>query len=392
MDTNARTVPAMEWDPQSGQAIHDPVANYDAMRRRCPVAHSQLLHWSLFRHADVVRALDQPEIFSNEVSTHLSVPNGMDPPVHTGYRRIIDPYFSAQRMRALEPACRRIAAGLLDAVPADAAVEVMETLAEPFALRAQAAFLDWPAELHAPLREWVCANHAATRSRDPAATAAVALAFDRHIRAVLEARRRGAVTGDDVASRLMRERIEGRELTEAEIVSILRNWTVGELATIAASVGILVHFFAQRPEVVRRLRADTGLLPAAIDEILRIDPPLIASRRKTKCPVTVAGQSLGAGERVTLLWASANRDERTCGDPDEFRTDRDPELNLLYGRGLHVCPGAPLARLELRVFVEEFLARGFEPQVVAAPAPVRAIYPGSGFATLHVRFGAPSSS
>jgi cytochrome P450 len=385
MDTNARNMPVTEWDAQSEQAIRDQIANYDSLRRRCPVAHSKLLHWSLFRHADVLRALAEPEVFSNEVSTHVSVPNGMDPPVHTGYRRIIDPYFSAQRMHALEPACRRIAADLLDALPAGQAVEVMETLAEPFALRAQAAFLDWPAELHEPLREWVRANHAATRSRDPAANAAVALAFDRHIRAVLESRRRGEGSGDDVASRLMRERIEGRKLTEAEIVSILRNWTVGELATIAASIGILVYFLAQRPDVIQRLRTDAREIPAAVDEILRIHPPLIASRRKTRCPVTVAGQQLGAGERVTLLWASANRDERVFGDPDEFRTDRDPDLNLLYGKGLHVCPGAPLARLELRVFVEELLKRGFEPQLARAPAPVEAVYPGSGFATLHVR-------
>ena len=386
MDTNARHVAVVEWDPQSAQAIRDQVAAYDAMRRRCPVAHSELLHWSLFRHADVVRALAEHEVFSNEVSNHLSVPNGMDPPVHTGYRRVIDPYFSAERMRALEPACRRIAGELLDALPMQRDVEVVEELAEPFALRAQAAFLDWPAELHEPLREWVRANHAATRARDPAANAAVALAFDRHIRAVLDARRRGATRGEDVASRLMREQVEGRELTEAEIVSILRNWTVGELATIAASVGNIVHFLARRPDVGRQLRTDAGLVPAAIDEMLRIDPPLIASRRRTKCPVTAGGQDIGAGERVTLLWASANRDERTFGDPDEFRTDRDPQLNLLYGKGLHVCPGAPLARLELRVFVEELLKRGLEPQIAAAPAPVKAVYPGSGFATLHVRF------
>jgi cytochrome P450 len=386
MDKNARAQPAVEWDAQSAPAVRDQVATYDGLRRRCPVAHSKLLHWSLLRHADVVRALAEPGIFSNEVSTHVSVPNGMDPPVHTSYRRVIDPYFSAPRMTALEPACRRIAAELLDGLPSQRDVEVMEELAEPFALRAQAAFLDWPPQLHQPLREWVRANHAATRSRDPAANAAVALAFDRHIRALLAARRRGEIRGDDVASRLMREQVEGREHTEAQIVSILRNWTVGELATIAASVGNLVHFIAQRPEIARRLRADPGLIPAAVDEILRIDPPLIASRRKTRCPVTVGGQDIAAGERVTLLWASANRDERTFGDPDEFRTDRDPQLNLLYGQGLHVCPGAPLARLELRVFVEELLTRGFQPRLASTPAPVKAIYPGAGFATLYVRF------
>jgi cytochrome P450 len=377
------------WDPQSAAATADQIAVYDSMRRACPVAHSKLLHWSLFRHADVVRALADPATFSNEVSAHLSVPNGIDAPLHTAYRRIIDPYFSAGRMQALEPVCRRLASGLLESLPVDRDVEVMGELAQPFALRAQAAFLDWPAELHQPLREWVRANHAATRARDPAATAAVALEFDRHIRAVLEERRLRPGHGDDVASRLLREQVDGRDLTEAEIVSILRNWTVGELATIAASVGILVYFLARRPDVVRQLRADAGLLPAAIDEILRIHPPLIASRRKTRCPVAIAGTCLDAGERVTLLWASANRDEQVCGDPDEFRLDRDPASNLLYGQGVHVCPGAPLARLELRVLVEELLKRGTLPRLADNPTPSRATYPGSGFTSLWVRFAAP---
>jgi hypothetical protein len=374
------------WDPRSGDAIRDQVAVYDSVRRRCPVAHSELLHWSVFRHADVVRALADHTTFSNQVSTHLSVPNGIDPPLHAAYRRIIDPYFSAERMNVLEPVLRRLASGLLEALPADREVEVIGELAQPFALRAQAAFLDWPPELHEPLREWARANHAATRSQDPAATAAVALAFDQHIRSVLEDRRRGPAR-DDVASRLLRERIDGRPLGEAEIVSILRNWTVGELATIAASVGILVYFLARRADVAQRLRADLGLVPAAIDEILRIHPPLVASRRKTTCPVTIGDTQIGAGQRVTLLWASANRDESTFGDADEFRVDRDPDLNLLYGKGLHVCPGAPLARLELRVLVEEYLRRGAEPRLVGARPPVMAVYPGSGFATLHVRFG-----
>jgi cytochrome P450 len=376
-----------DWDPRSADAVEDQIATFDRLRRTCPVAYSDSLQWSVFRHADVVRALDDPDTFSNEVSTHVSVPNGMDAPLHTAYRRIIDPYFSAERMAAFEPVCRRIAAGLLGALPTDRDVEIMEALAQPFALQAQAGFLEWPAELHEPLREWVRANHAATRSRDPAATAAVAMAFDRHIRAVLAERRRHPVRRDDAASRLLRERVDGRELTETEIVSILRNWTVGELATIAASVGILVHFFARHPDVLRRLHDERTQLATAIDEILRIQPPLIASRRRTTCPVTVAGRPIGAGERVTLMWASANRDESAFGDPDEFRLDRDPALNLLYGRGPHVCPGAPLARLELRVFAEEFLRLDLRPRLAAAQPPIHAIYPGAGYATLQVRFG-----
>ncbi|MDW5375620.1 cytochrome P450 [Halomonas sp. HP20-15] len=81
------------------------------------------------------------------------------------------------------------------------------------------------------------------------------------------------------------------------------------------------------------------LLPAAIDEILRIDAPLMSNRRVTTCPVEIGGRRIEAGQRLILLWGSANRDEAVFGDPEEFRLDRDPSLNLLYGAGIHVCPG-----------------------------------------------------
>jgi len=101
-----------DWDPRSETVHRDQRAAYDEMRGRCPVAYSDYLGWSLFRHEDVVRALNDPETFSNAASTHLSVPNGMDPPEHTEYRRIIEPYFEPERMEAFEPVCREIATDL----------------------------------------------------------------------------------------------------------------------------------------------------------------------------------------------------------------------------------------------------------------------------------------
>lgn len=371
-----------DWNPHADSVRSDQIAAYDEMRGRCPVAYSESLHYSFFRHADVMHALLDHATFSNAVSSHVSVPNGMDPPEHAGYRRIIDPYFSAERMAALEPACRDVAVELIQSLPQEA--EIMSALAEPFALRAQCAFLDWPVELQAPLREWVRKNHEATRTRDRAAMIAVAAEFDGHIRQILASRRPGGLTGSDIASRLLREQVRGRQLLEEEIVSILRNWTVGELATIAACVGILARYLAGNQSLQSRLREAPELLPAAIDEILRIDPPLIASRRITTKPVHIGGCPLELGERVTLMWASANRDEAVFGVPDELRLDRNPALNLLYGAGVHVCPGAPLARMELRVLMEELLSR--TSRISTSPIEaVRAVYPAAGFASVHLR-------
>ncbi|WP_292937821.1 cytochrome P450 [Noviherbaspirillum sp.] len=376
-----------DWDPRSEAVLTDQIAAYDEMRHRCPVAHSAYLNWSLFRHEDVVRALLDHETFSSAVSSHPAVPNGMDPPQHTGYRRIIEPYFNAERMATFEPVCRAVAAALVDKLPDAGETEFMAALAEDYSLQAQSAFLGWPSDLHEPLRRWVRKNHEATLARDRTAMEEVAYEFDGYIRDLLATRRAAGVDApDDITTSLMHEQIAGRPLDDEEIVSILRNWTVGELSTISASVGILAHYLAAHPELQQQLRQQTSLLPAAIDEILRMHAPLIANRRITARPVEIAGRQFAAGERITLMWASANRDEEVFGNPDEFRLDRDPSKNLLYGAGIHVCPGAPLARLELRIIVEALLARHSRIALVPGKEAVNAVYPASGFSTLPLWF------
>jgi cytochrome P450 len=188
----------------------------------------------------------------------------------------------------------------------------------------------------------------------------------------------------DVASKLLRQHIGKRNLADEEIVSILRNWTVGELATISACVGILLAFFAEHVQLQAQLRSTPGLLPRAIDEVLRIESPLMISRRVAACTLEIRDRTIEAGERITLMWGSANRDERTFEQPEAFRLDRDPSLNLLYGAGIHECPGAPLARLELRVLIEEFLA-ATDIQPSARHRLIRAVHPASGFSRCPVR-------
>jgi len=372
-----------DWDPRSQAVLEDQIAAYDELRGRCPVAHSEFLGWSILRHDDVVRVLEDPETFSNAVPHRLTVPNGMDPPEHTEFRRINDRYFNPDLMDAFEPSCRRIAADLVDDLPRGVPTDLMPALAEIFALRVQNAFLGWSAELEEPLRRWTAKNRAATLAQDRPAMAAIAVEFDGFIRDLLAARRQaGDAAPDDLTTRLLGERVWDRPMTDDELVSLLRNWTVGELSTISASVGILAHYLAAHPPTQQLLRDDPSLIDAASDEILRMHAPLIANRRVTTQLVEVGGQLIGAGERVTVLWASANRDDAVFRDPDEFRLDRDPADNLLYGQGIHLCPGAPLARLELRVLVEELLARTTELASAADVAPERTHYPGSGFATL----------
>lgn len=381
-----------DWDPRSEAVLKDQTTAYDDMRRRCPVAYSQYGYTSLFRHEDVLRVLKDHESFSNAVSRFPSVPNGMDPPEHTVYRNLIEPYFSPEHMDAFAPVCRDIAVRLVRALPDEGPSELIGEFAQIFALRIQCAWLGWPADLHEPLRLWTLKNHAATLARDDADLAAVALEFDGYIKDLLEVRRTaGAAAPNDITTILLRDQSLGRTLTDDEIVSILRNWTVGELGTISASVGILAHYLAINSEWQQQLREQPALLPAAIDEILRIHAPLIMNRRVTTKQVMLGGRTQAKGARIALNWASANRDEAVFGDPDEMRLDRDPELNLLYGAGIHVCPGAPLARLELRIVMEELLGRTSRITLAPDKEPVNAFFPAGGFSSLHLQIQKPPS-
>lgn len=371
--------------------MNDQRSTYDDLRRRCPVAHSDRLGWSVLRHADVLDVLHDHDTYRNNVSQHLSVPNGMDPPEHTPYRRLIEPYFAPEPMARFDPVCDRIATDLVASIPRGQPIEVMDTFGHEFAVRVQCAFMGWSHHLHEPLRDWVHEQQRATLAADRDALAASARRFDEVVRDVLDIRRQaGTSAPDDPTTQLLRENVDGRPLTDAEIVSIVRNWTVGELSTIAASVGIIVAYLAHHLEVEALLRGDRSAIPAAVDEILRIDAPLIANRRVTARQTTLAGVALPSGAKVTVLWASANRDERKFGDPDEFRLDRDPSSNLLYGLGIHDCPGAPLARLELRSFVSALIEGTERLRPVHNPAPLRALYPIGGYQSAWVVLDGPA--
>lgn len=377
------TLPTQDWDPKSAAVLRDQRAAFDVMRERGAVAYSDALGWSVFRHAEVLSLLNDHTTFSSRVSEHLSVPNGMDLPEHTEYRRIIEGYFRQEDLETFEPHCRKIASDLAQSLRECEQVELISVFAQAFAVRVQCAFLGWPASMYEPLRLWSQKNHQATLAQDHPAMLLIAREFAEYVDTELNSRRAaGSQAPDDIMTSLLGQRVYGRPLRDEEIVSILRNWTVGEVGTITAAVGILAQYLSEHLDLQQQLRAEPALLPAAIDEILRLHGPLVANRRITTCPVQIGERMLPAGAPVSINWIAANRDGRAFEDPQAFRLDRPASANLLYGAGIHVCPGAFLARMEMRVAMQALLAGTlkFEPNP-DQPATL-AVYPASGFASL----------
>lgn len=348
-------------DITSDQIWEDQRAAYDAMRSRCPVAHDGEGTWTVLRHAEVVAAATDPGTYSSTVTARRAIPNSLDGADHAAFRAIVDRYMTPERVAREESQCRAHAAAIVDALPRGSTVRTVAHLGVPFAVRTQSAWLGWPPDLEDVLVAWMADNHAATRSGDRERTAAVAERFDAMIQGLLEARREAAPDAD-VTAELMHETIGGRPLTDEEIVSILRNWTAGDLGSIATSIGVIVHFLATHPEEQDLLRAlavhgNAAALEAAVEEILRIDDPFVANRRRATGDAELGGETIPAGARVILNWTAANRDPLVFPDPDTFDPARHAADNLVFGIGPHVCPGRALTLMELRVVTEELLRR-----------------------------------
>ena len=184
--------PRPNWDPRSAQVQADQRAAFDELRERCQVAWSESMHWSVLRHADVMRVLQDHETFGSAVSQHPAVPNGYDPPQHTAYRRALDPFFSPERMKQFEPVCREVVANTVGQALALRDLEVNHEFALPFAVRVQCAFLGWPPLVQDELLDWLRRSHAATRSGNRVLTSTIAAEFEAFVERMRRPRMRRA--------------------------------------------------------------------------------------------------------------------------------------------------------------------------------------------------------
>ena len=349
----------------------------------CPVSIEKINGAWMLRGHDLVREAALDDVTdSSQVSRFLQVPNGMDGEEHDAFRALTDRYLTHERVHALEPMFTRVAEEVVAGAIDRGGVADAVGLGARFAVRASSAWLGWPESLEAELLEWVRANWEATRSGQFARTAAVAAWYNSIIAALLNTRRNAPT--DDVTSELMNDMFLGRSLTEEEITSILRNWTGGDLGSMALCIGVVLAYLADHPDLQEHLRSgetSTREWHLVLDEILRLDDPFVANRRVATRDATLGGEQILTGDRLYLNWTAANLDESVFS---RFDPEGNAENNLVYGIGRHVCPGRELATEQLRIFTQAVLARTTTIEPDEHPR-TRSLPPSGGYIEVPVR-------
>ncbi len=377
-----------DWDPRDPTVLADQRQAYDEMRARCPVAHSDFLGWSLFAHHDVVEAVSDTATFSS-ATKRRAIPNGMDPPEHTVYRQLLDPYFTSERMAAFEPRSEAIASALLGPILARGETEFISEFAQPFPHQGLCAFVGWPVADWNRVHGWTHGNQDAAFRQDHEAGAVLAREFSAYVTEILDARRTGVGPADDLMGELLGAVVGGRSLSNEDIVGLLRTWTAGH-GTVATALGIAALHLATDLDLQERLRREPALIERAIREILRADGPLVSNNRTATRDVKVGGETIRSGERVSLMWIAANRDPQVIAAPNHVRLDRDAEDNLLFGMGIHRCLGEPLAMLSIRVALEYLLSHTSRIELTSNTAQPREVYPSNGLRSLPITLAARS--
>jgi cytochrome P450 len=290
-----------------------------------------------------------PEILAEG---HPEVPAllNQDPPEHRRTRDLVAKTFSPRRIAGLEPRIAAIVTGLLDAVERRGAADLVAELATPLPLQVICELIGLPAEDAPRIGAWtgqlaLLTSFGATPEEQRAA-ARQSVAFERYLAAAVADRR--AAGRDDLLTDLIRVRADGAApLTDAEIISLLITMVFAGHETtanlIASSLVLLLH----RPELWAAAGDDPDLVAEVMEETLRVDAPVQGMFRRAVFDVQIGGVTIPAGEQVFALFASANRDGAVFDRPDEFDAGRsDKERHLAFGRGIHFCLGAALARMQ----------------------------------------------
>jgi cytochrome P450 len=366
--------------------------------------------WLLSKHADVLAVGKDPTLFSSQLG-HIALeerePDALaarqslietDPPAHTRLRKLVSYAFTRSKVKEYEDYTRAIVQGLLDKAIAQEEFDWVTEISEPVPITVLISILGLPQE-DGPMLIELTSEMAAATDPDyrpdpdkyptdidprllPFGTPAAYYVFE-YGRKIGEERRRNPT--DDLVSRLVHAEVDGERLDEKEYSNFFELFIFAGNETTRTGISQGILALMQHPEEFARLEADPSLIPSGVDEILRYGTPIIYFRRTATRDAEISGVPIQAGDRVALWYVSANFDEDVFEDPQRFDVARRPNPHVTFGRGgPHFCLGSFLAQLEIRILLEEILARKVRFELTGDPVRLSSNFI-NGFKSLPVR-------
>jgi cytochrome P450 len=325
-----------------------------------PRVTKQANTWELTRHEDIVAVTKRRDVHSMDPDTAAVValslgagrpliPLMLDGEQHTKYRKLLDPLFAPKQVARLEPVIRKLAESLIDEFVADGAVDLFAAFCEPLPSQIFLSQLGLPLD-DVPFLLWV--KNGIIRPSDDEHRTSAGPKLVEYLDAELDRREASATQQDDLIGGFLSAFVDGTGLTHEDVIDITFLLVLAGLDTVTASLSLMVDWLARNPAERDRLVADPSLLPAAIEELMRVHTPVVAGSRHATADFEIAGAQVKAGDDIRVVWAAADMDPALFPEPTQVDFARPNNRHIAFASGFHRCLGSHLARLELRVALE----------------------------------------
>jgi len=387
----------IDFDPYDYDFHEDPYPIYARLRAEAPVYHNEALgFFALSRHADVLAGFKDTENYSNRAGVSLDQRGtdpeatmfilGMDPPRHAKYRALVSRAFTGKRVDQLAPRIREIARMHADRAARTGRCDYIQDFAGKLPMDVISELLGVPESDRDELRAWADAvmHREDGQPGLPAAAIEASGKLLQYFARLVDERR--ARPGDSLVEALLQAEVDGERLTDRNIISFLFLMIIAGNETTTKLLANAVYWASRFPEVRCAVEADATLVPRWVEETLRYDNSSQILGRLTTRDVRVRDAVIPKGERVLLLVGAANRDAEVFPEPDRFDLARDMSESLAFGKGVHFCLGARLARLEGAIGLETTLE--FFPQLEIDEAGLERVHSTNvrGFSRMPIRF------
>jgi cytochrome P450 len=350
-------------DFMSRERISDPYPDYAEWREHQPIWWADdVKGWVVSRYDDVREVLKDPTRFSSKSmaegpDTAIALPLLTDdPPRHTQLRTIVNKAFTSRALKEMEVDVAAMVDELLDALDADAPVDISAEFTIPLPVAIIARLMGIPYERKDDFKRWSDALTGTSEIENLDERMAEIMEMADYFQSLIPERRENP--GDDLISKVVHAQVDGEGLSDMDIVGFNILLLIAGNETTTNLLGNLLNYLADHPRDWERMRDEPALVDAAIEEILRYDAPVHWVSRKATVDTEIQGQAIKAGETLFAVLGSANRDGSHYPDADQFRLDREKAADHhTFGHGIHFCIGAPLGRLEARYALQGLLRR-----------------------------------